>query len=62
MPCCVAALADAHEGLLRDHVIEEGIGKEGIAPGALMDEVIELRGQLLLAEAAAEELIDGLPG
>ena len=54
MPFRIAAVADAHERLLRDHVIEERVGEEGIATRALIDEVIELRGQLLLVESAAE--------
>jgi hypothetical protein len=62
MPSGAAAFTDAHEGSLRDKVIENRGGKERVAAGALMNEVIELRGWVLLLESATEEMLDGLFG
>ena len=62
MPFGLIAFADAHEGSLRDEVIENGIGEERIAAGALINEVIELGGAFLGLKALVEEMTNGLSG
>ena len=60
MPSSVTSFADAHKRSLRDHVIENGVGEEGIAAGALINEIIELGGTFLGLKALAEEFTNGL--
>ena len=60
MPFGMAAFADAYERALRDHVIENGVGEEGIAAGAPINEVIQLGGPFLGLKTPAEEMTNGV--